>query len=254
MQFHPPKSASFRPLPGYGPVVIERPDSKAKLAELLEAHGIRASLAQQAKWGLALVADDAANSCLGGCPPIDGEWPRSSDGRAHTHLASIALSEVPDFEDRDLLPPSGTLVFFAFVGDAGDDEAHVIHVPSEAGPAIAPTEESLEERVLPTVLEERRVRLEPVLTLPFPDDLEDHEEAALLDLDELGPPDHLLLGHPVYVQDNPPEDGRISLLQMNWDEPLGFMFGDGGQITLHGTADDIRAGRWDRITAQTDDS
>ena len=236
------------------PSVIERPDSRAKLAEVLEAHGIRASLAQQAKWGLGLVPADAAESRLGGRPLIDGEWPRSSDGHAHTHLASIALSEVPDFEERDLLPSSGTLVFFAFVGDAGDDEAHVVHVPTAAGARIAPPDESLEERVVPAELEERRVRLEPMLTLPFPDDLEDEEETALLNLEELNAPDHLLLGHPIYVQDNPPEDGRISLLQINWDEPLGFTFGDGGQITLHGTADDIRAGRWDRIIAQTDDS
>lgn len=108
--------------------------------------------------------------------------------------------------------------------------------------------------MVPVELSERRVRLEPVLTVPFPRELEFEEAMTLCELKNVSAPEHMLLGHPDYVQDNPPEDGQISLLHINWDEPLGFVFGDGGQITLHGTPDDIRTGRWDRITAQTDDS
>lgn len=232
----------------------ERPRTRAELAELLAAHGIRASLAEQAKWGLEIVPAGAAESRLGGRPQFVGEWPLSKDGRAHTHLASIALSELPDFEDRELLPASGTLVFFAFIGDAGDDEAHVMHVTSGTGHLVPPPQELPEQRVVPVELNEQRVRFEPVLTVPFPRELEYEEAMALSELEDLSAPRHLLLGHPVYVQDNPPEDGQISLLQINWDETLNFMFGDGGQITLHATPNDIQTGNWDRITAQTDDS
>ena len=77
----------------------------------------------------------------------------------------------------------------------------------------------------------------------------------------VGPPDeartsadHLLLGHPVFVQETPLEDGEISLFQLNWDEGLSFEFGDGVQIMFFGDPGDIRAGRWDRLQARLDGS
>jgi uncharacterized protein YwqG len=257
----PARLAALTALPN--PASTDAPRSREALAELLHARGIRRSLAELATWGLALVPDGQGQSRLGGHLELEGEWPHN-DGRALTHLASIALAELPDFEDRNLLPHDGTIVFLADFGDehggwdvasAAGPEVRIIHVPAGAGQPVAPPDERRGEREVPVTLNERRIRFSPVLTLPFPDDLDEDDEDALLALQEESvSPDHLLLGHPVYIQDNPPDNGQISLLQLNWDEPLNFMCGDGGQITFFGSPADIRAGRWDQLHAQLDSS
>ena len=100
---------------------------------------------------------------------------------------------------------------------------------------------------------------EPVLTLPDPDgeDLSEDEWAAYEELfDQLykitpgvGADAHLMLGHPTVVQEDPREPGEINLLHLDWDEELGFTYGDAGDVTFYGAAEDIRAGRWDRVKA-----
>jgi hypothetical protein len=241
-----------------GPESSEKlaPQSREELAELLEAYGVPPVVAEQAEWGLAAVPDGHRESGLGGRPRLEGEWPIGAGGRAHTHLASIVLSELPDFQGRDLLPPEGTLLFFCDFDEEGEPDARVMHMPPDAGEPVAPPEEARDEYDVPIELNERRVRFEPVLTLPVPRGLQDDEEAAFWGVyqDQLPAPDHLLFGHPNYIQDNPPDDGRVSLLQLNWDEDLNFAYGDGGQITFHGVPADIRAGRWERISAQLDSS
>jgi hypothetical protein len=42
-------------------------------------------------------------------------------------------------------------------------------------------------------------------------------------------------------------EGNVDLRQLGWDEDWGFTYADGGHVTFHGTGEDIRAGRWDRI-------
>jgi hypothetical protein len=231
-----------------------RPRSRAELATMLEADGARPELAELAGWGLALVPGGKGASRLGGRPEFDGEWPPG-----HTHLASIALDELPEFEGRDLLPRDGSLVFFGdFREEIWPPPSRVVYVPpGTSTTVVSPAEEPPRgEYEVPLELEERRVRFEPVLTLPIPTNLEDSERDALFAFHELleDTPDHLLLGHPVYIQDDPPEDGRISLLQMNWDEPLNFMYADGGSITFRGHPEDIRAGRFDRIYVELSSS
>ena len=77
----------------------------------------------------------------------------------------------------------------------------------------------------------------------------EHLHGALLEATpELGEPGHLLLGHPVVVQGDPREPGEVSLLHLGWDEALGFEHLDGGDLTFHADADDVRAGRWERLT------
>jgi hypothetical protein len=39
-----------------------------------------------------------------------------------------------------------------------------------------------------------------------------------------------------------------------WDEDLGFMYGDGGDISFYGAPEDMRAGRWDRLEVTPDSS
>ena len=118
-------------------------------------------------------------------------------------------------------------------------------------PAVPP-DDSRDDDDVPVVLTERRVGLKPVLTMKpgFVDELPDELEDAYYDFgDALETPDHLLFGEPVYLQEDPREPGELSLFQMNWDEDLDFVYGDGGQISFYGTVDDISAGRWHRIKA-----
>ena len=59
----------------------------------------------------------------------------------------------------------------------------------------------------------------------------------------LDAPDHLLLGEPAYTQGDPREPGELSLLQINWDEELGVVYGDAGRFSFWGSPEDLRMGR-----------
>jgi uncharacterized protein YwqG len=170
-----------------------------------------------------LVPDGRGRSQLGGVPAIPGEWP-VSNGRALTHLASIALEELPAIPQRASLPGDGTLVFFAdfsFENEgwgpvtADHPAIEIVHVPAGAASAQAtPPDEQRDEREVPVVLNELRVRFEAVV--------------------------------------NPREPEDLNLLQLNWDEELGFMFADAGQISFWAAPEDLRAGNWHRIMATTE--
>jgi Domain of unknown function (DUF1963) len=244
------------------PVVVAPPRSRDELADRLQTFGLPVTLAARASWALALVPGGTGESRLGGRPDMIDAWPLC-DGHGLTHLASIALAELPVVEDRAILPADGTLVFFADFSDEnagwgparGDDpEIRIVYVePGSATQACAPPDEPRRVGAVPVELHERGVRFEPVLTLPFPESGSDLD--AFLELSRSMPsPDHLLLGHPPFIQDDPRDAGELSLLQLNWDEDLGFTYGDGGQVTFYGAADDIRAGRWDRLYAMPDSS
>ena len=136
---------------------------------LLAKHDVPSKFLELAGWGLELIPGDGA-SRLGGRPELRGAWPRNAAGHALTHLASVALAELPAFEGRELLPAGGTPVFFGdFHQDSEGDEWLVLHLDGD-------------KRAVPP--------------------------------------------------------------QVSLDE-----YADGGQITFHGAADDVRAGRWDRIHA-----
>ena len=147
-------------------------------------------------------------------------------------------------------------------GPANGDEPviRIVHVPLGAVTRSAePPEEPRDDRDVPVEIGERRVRFEPVLTLPDadPDALSDDEWEAYERLTDriyevtpgLGSDAHLILGHPTVVQGDPREPGEINLLHLDFDEELNFMYGDAGDITFYGAGEDIRAGRWDRIKA-----
>lgn len=234
-----------------------------ELRALLARYDLRLDLAEHAAWGLALLPGGNGRSTLGGVPKA-GPWP-INNGFGLTHLASIALEELPDAPTRSLLPRQGTLVFFADFSvenegwgpaDASEPVVEVLYLAPGATvvPAIPP-DEARDRYDVPVVLNERSVRFQPVLTLPFLDEIGDalgdrYDDFAV----EEDSPDHLLLGEPVYIQEDPRGPGEVSLLQVNWDEDLGFMWGDGGQISFYALPSDLEAGRWERVKAMPDSS
>jgi hypothetical protein len=251
------------------PTVAVRPATREALVELVAAFGLPDWLATRACWGLALVPGGIGVSRIGGRPDLpDGEWPLN-EGRGLTHLATIALSELPEIDGREDLPSDGTLVFFADFSEesegwgpaCGDDSViRIVHVPAGTATRTAePPDEPRDLRDVPVEIGERRVRFQPVLTLPGRDagDLSDEEWAAYERLTDqlyevtpgLGTNAHLMLGHPTVVQEDPREPGEINVLHLDWDEELGFMYGDAGDVMFYAAAEDIRAERWDRIKA-----
>jgi uncharacterized protein YwqG len=234
------------------------------LRSLLVKHELPARLADRAAWGFALSPGGFGRSKLGGLPEIPQAWPMNN-GRGLTHLASIALEELPDSPARSHLPSDGTLVFFADFseenegwGPADNSEPviEVLHVPAGTNVTVAtPPDEQRGEYEVPVVLNERRIRFEPVVTMPYDEEAADEfEDSYDAFCEQVESPDHLLLGEPLYIQEDPRSVGEISLLQLNWDEDLGYMHGDGGQISFYGAANDLRAGRWQSIKATPDSS
>jgi uncharacterized protein YwqG len=239
------------------------PSTSEELQLLLIKYGLPLDLAELAVPGLALLGGGAGRSKLGGCPEMPGPWPTNA-GRGLTHLASIALEELPAGPWSTALPEAGTVVFFADFSfdnegwgpvDAMDPAMEIVHVPpGRAFAAVTPPEERRDEREVPVVLNERPVRFAPVLTVPAQDlyDALDALESPDAFLVELDMPTHLLLGEPGYLQEDPREPGELSLLQLDWDEELGFMYGDAGTISFWGRPEDIRAARWQHVKATPD--
>src|SRR3954449_1645772 len=88
--------ALFGPEPKVYPTIDSRPMTREALAELVAAFELPDWLATGASWGLALVLSATGVSRIGGRPDLPhGEWPLN-EGRALTHLATIALMELPE--------------------------------------------------------------------------------------------------------------------------------------------------------------
>ena len=61
-----------------------------------------------------------------------------------------------------------------------------------------------------------------------------------------------MLGHATGVQGHAVEEGTALLLHLGWDEPLGFMFQDGGAIQFRIPREALAAADWSRICAEGD--
>jgi hypothetical protein len=252
-----------RPVSVAAPPPVKRaPRSRAELAEHLRARELDLDLADEADWGLALLPGGKGRSRLGGGPllPEGTEWP-AYDGLGLTHLASIDLTELPNVEGRENLPADGILVLMADLTEhaslwepatvGGDPRMMLLHVPAETPtyePEVPPGSREPDET--PVKMRLRRIRFEPVLTLRQRDaagydDLYDDLAGVTPGLRD---PAHLMLGHPAVVQEDPRAPGDVNVLHIGWDEALGFEFLDAGDLTLHGCAADVRAGRWERLT------
>lgn len=280
---------------------------RGALAELLVARGVgedAGRLAEAAATALQLVrapeAGPAPGSRLGGpaLVPPGTTWPRDGRGRPLSFLAALDLAELEAFDDRELLPGDGWLLFFADI-DNHDAEGLVDEAPNEEGEVArvffvadpVPGEEP-DDLVVDAnnVLRRRPVAFRRALTLPddfeaaarlgVAEDAHDAAVAALCELYEqvpwsrdtegleedesdteedlgawMGPQDtprteadlvrrgwrprddgrslggvHWVGGLASGVQGHPPEEDTLLLLHLSWDEPLGFLFLDGGGV------------------------
>jgi hypothetical protein len=193
--------------------------------------------------------------------------------RTLTHLATIALSELPSVEGREVLPPDGHLSLFADLSEAGQfyeplgpdapgrECIAVIYAPGGV-PTHEPSPPDLgarDEHDPPIVLRERRVQPTARLQLR---EVGFGSAASRFGIDAVGEHvlgqltpaingriGHQLLGFPPVVQDDPREDGQVALFHIAHDADLGFDFLDAGDLLFFGAPDDIRARRWDRLTA-----
>jgi len=118
-------------------------DSRAaERSEVPERHAVLLVRA-----ALPVPEETAVKSYLGGLPrmPSHFEWPIEApfgEPRALTFVAQVALSEIPEFPQRSLLPDAGTLYFFVssdFDG-VGDPASAVLYFEDEAAalPIVAP--------------------------------------------------------------------------------------------------------------------
>jgi hypothetical protein len=209
-----------------------------------------------------LEAGGAGLSRLGGHAllPRGTAWPRYQD-RALTHLASVALREVPsDLEDRSLLPDDGALAFFADLSEEGEffeplgpdwdpidgrvalvysSEDDVVEISSPDGDALQ--------------LDERRVGLIPRLQVRPPDFQGDPVDRELLEklartLNGGWEGVHQLLGHPGVAQEDPLDRDDVALFHLSPDPVIGFEFLDAGDLLVFGPRETIQNRRWDGLT------
>jgi uncharacterized protein YwqG len=205
-------------------------------------------------------------SRLGGAPVLaeDQSWPHAED-RPLTHLATIALAELPAVEAREHFPADGFLSFFADLSEEGefvepiqpaDETGHELvaviftladaptHEPEPPGEPLG------EVRVTPTArLQLRHLGFGYGQRLFGLDALAEHAVERLIERVN-GDARNQLLGYPWPVQDDPREPGQVVLLHVADDSEVGFGFDfmDAGDIHFLGTPEDIRARRWDQLT------
>lgn len=238
--------------------------------------------------GAHLVATTApSGSRLGGTPnlPPTVRWP-SCDGRRLAFLAQLDLAEVGTALPG--VTPASTDRLLVF-GGLHQDPDGVVALEDEYGPVragscvrvlrVRSTDVRRARPARTTVLHERPVRMAPFTSIP-----EAGVAQALLRRKGYGPrydawstlqaevdagvlgttpsdayePEHLLLGWSRPVQEDPAagcEDAsgtypRRLLLQLDYDESLGFAVGDLGALYLTITPADLRAGRFDRLCAE----
>ena len=242
-----------------------QPRDRDELAALLVAAGLSvgeaATVSADAQWGILLQPGGAGVSRLGGAPVLAAgtSWPYA-DHRPLTHLATIALDELPAVDGREHLPDNGLLSFFADLDflqpiEPGDqtrgDLAAVIHTPAGASThePTPPGEVLDEQRVAPVA--RLQLRHFAVSQGPELDALAAHAVQRLTGRIN-GPNAPQLLGHPQPVQEDPRKPGQIVLFHIAEIPGLDFAIMDAGDIHFLGTPDTVQARRWDQLTVIPD--
>jgi len=211
----------------------------------------------------------APHSRVGGCPsvPKDFVWPRREDGRSLAFLCQINMAELQDFEFvHKLLPKSGILSFFYDVEDkpsgldSGDRHGWCVYYFAKQI-KVNPFERPEGHDIAPHHV---HFMEEPSYPDPVSDETEELDRVDYADYDRFVDasyeerPYHRLLGHPQlslgdfyeeceiatrgidwHIVRNDPYLAEeiqvaskrwITLLQLDSDERVGFMWGDKGRI------------------------
>ncbi len=258
-----------------------RDDVEARAKALKLPHP--AKIAADALPGARLVPGGEATlggTRLGGNPdlPAAMKWPRCG-GHRLGFLAQLRVSDLAAVAPGAIASRRSTLAVFA---DIGEDDDGYVPIEGAAGPTGAKTcvivrelRGPLSHRAVPKGVERLKstpVKLRPTLTVPDVYiaekryDLKDDQNDAWFRLtDELlagtpghkpkdYDPNHQVLGWPWPIQDTPlyacGKAKHRLLLQMDYDDDLGFAIGDGGVFYLSGRPADLRAGRFDRLCAE----
>jgi len=220
---------------------------------------------------------------LGGRPelPRGTRWPSCKD-RKLSFLMQVRIADIPGAGG------TGTLAVFA---DLHRDADGLVPVELFAGRlkpggcvAVLHTHGAGRPRAIPRGVKKLRdtpVEVRPTLTVPgwdiaeyygvpdIPTDpwgelINEATEGVLVDEAKLPfTPFHLLAGWSWSIQwevetacgdkhTKAPE--RRLLLELDWDEHLRFTYGDGGLLYLTITPQDLRAGRYDRLCSEFQDS
>ncbi|WP_205698025.1 DUF1963 domain-containing protein [Conexibacter sp. SYSU D00693] len=212
-------------------------------------------------------------SRLGGRPdlPPTTPWP-VCQGRPMAFLGQVRLAELPRGYLPEL-PRAGLLSFFTDV--EGEDPGSwltggrcstVMRLPLGRGRL---ERRATPRRQRPLVLRSARVRLRGHASLPASEDTRVAAPLQHIAISDFEPwfrfredlrgtrePLHHLGGYADFGQLDPrrwecsrsvPVTKWRLLLQVEWDEPLGFMVGDGGVLFVHVRESDLRAGRFDRL-------
>jgi hypothetical protein len=245
---------------------------RAELAQLLSQEGIRepglSRVVDDTTWGIVLDSDGVGASRLGGRPLLaaDCRWPTTRTGDSLTHLATLALTELPDVEGREVLPTDGYMSFFVALDhqdelwdaiqpdDERSDLYAVIHTPGEtdthepSGPALK------EQRVKPRARLQMRYVGFGYGAWRFGIDTREEQILERIVPSANGNLAHQLLGFPRTVQDDPRRAGEVSLLHLVDDWRLEFSFLDAGSVHFYAPEADVRAARWNRVTLWTSTS
>ena len=273
--------------------VLDRAALRSLAAEVGLGHA-RDLLERLARGGMRLETRDGpattGSSKIGGLPDLAPGvgWP-AREGTRSVFLAQVAADDLPP----ELPPPAREpspprLVSFFVFQDPTTDE--VTGGAVEPAPAGDPLQRVAGPGLDAAVLEERRVSLRPVLSLPGLGSIEartirrlglqDQDRDAYLRLVALleeaqgiEPPRHELLGHPDRIGDDilqeaalmdawadgrePPSAEELEVEAQGWrvllrfDSDRSIRWPSGGTAYLCIPADALAAGRYDRVRALT---
>jgi hypothetical protein len=209
------------------------------------------------------------------------QWPRCG-GHKLSFLGQLRLADLP----QGVVPADGVVTVFADIKEDEDGvppvEVAYGRVGKQTCVIVRALHGALTRRAVPKgvpTLHSRPMTLRPTLTVPdvyvaekrygLTDDqdetwwkLEDEAMVGRLGHKPEYTPNHQVLGWPWPIQDTPLYGcgGRAKrlthrlFLQLDYDEALGFAIGDGAVLYLTGTAADLRAGRFNRLCAEMQES
>ena len=181
-------------------------------------------VAADAQWGIVLGPGGAGVSRLGGAPVLAAgtPWPHADD-RPLTHLATIALDELPAVDGREHLPDDGLLSFFAELAakpswsrSSPDDETRARARRRHPHARRRARRTSRHRRAMRSIEQRVAAGRPPATAASSRYGRRRARQHVVERLAEAvnGPTSRQLLGHPWPVQEDPREPGQIVLFHI----------------------------------------